>query len=125
MTTSALEPHECFRVQSKDLLGRVGTLTTKSGEFQTPHMFPVVDPNRIPLGQKFFNELGVHAIMTNAYLHRRARVQSTTQNVHDTLQFKETVPTDSGAYQILQYGGVEVNPPETVHYQEEVATDIG
>jgi len=104
MNTSALGPQECFRVHSKDLLGRVGTLTTKSGEFQTPHMFPVVDPNRIPLGQKFFNEIGIHAIMTNAYLHRRARAQRPRENVHDTLQFKETLATDSGAYQILQYG---------------------
>ncbi len=125
MNTSALEPHECFRVHSKDLLGRVGTLTTKSGEFQTPHMFPVVDPNRTPFGQKFFNELGIHAIMTNAYLHRRARVQRPRENVHDTLQFKETVATDSGAYQILQYGGVEVKPQEIVQYQEEIDTDIG
>ncbi len=106
-------------------MGRTGTIKTKSGGFQTPHMFPVVDPNRTPFGQKYFNELGIHAIMTNAYLHRRARAERPTENVHDTLAFKETVATDSGAYQILQYGGVEVKPSEIVKYQEEIDTDIG
>src|SRR5215510_5600810 len=125
MKTAALEPSECFRVHSKDLLGRVGTLRTKSGEFPTPHMFPVTDPNRSPFGQKFFNDLGIHAIMTNAYLHRRARAQRPQENVHQTLGFEETVATDSGAYQILQYGGIEVKPREIVQYQEEIDTDIG
>jgi 7-cyano-7-deazaguanine tRNA-ribosyltransferase len=125
MKRSGPESPECFRVHSKDLLGRVGTIVTKSGEFPTPHMFPVVDPNRTPFGQQYFNELGIHAIMTNAYLHRRARVARPVENVHDTLGFKETVATDSGAYQILQYGGVEVKPAEIVKYQEEINTDIG
>ncbi len=125
MNTSHPEPLECFRVHSKDLLGRVGTVRTKRGEFQTPHMFPVVDPNRKAFGQEFFNDLGIHAIMTNAYLHRRPRVQSPRENIHDTLGFKETVATDSGAYQILRYGGVEVKPGDIVRYQEEIDTDIG
>jgi len=32
--------------------------------------------------------------------------------------------TDSGAYQILQYGGVKVTPEEIVQYQEQIDTDI-
>ena len=120
-----MESLECFQVQSKDLLGRVGTVRTKGGTFQTPHMFPVVDPNRKMFSQDFFQSLGVHAIMTNAYLHRRARIaQPGRENIHETLGFKETVATDSGAYQILQYGRVEVKPGEIVRYQEEIDTDI-
>jgi len=55
-----------FQVQGKDLLGRIGTLTTKSGSFQTPHMFPVVDPNLPIIDPKFYREAGIGAIMTNA-----------------------------------------------------------
>ncbi len=107
-------------------MGRVGTLRTKSGEFQTPHMYPVVDPNRHLFEQKFFNELGIHAIMTNAYLLRRAGLgRGRPENIHKVLGFHETVATDSGAYQILQYGKVAVKPEEIVRYQEEIDTDIG
>ncbi len=117
---------DCFRVLSKDLMGRVGTLTTKSGEFLTPHMFPVVDSNRRMFTQKIFNNLGIHAIMTNAYLHRRSRLdKSVPENIHRTLEFHETVATDSGAYQILEYGHVAVKPEEIIRYQEDIDTDIG
>ena len=113
-----------FRVHDKDLLGRIGTVTTKSGSFQTPHMFPVVDPNRPVLDPGFFKNSGIHAIMTNAYLLKRGRPNQGPENVHTTLGFKETVATDSGAYQILEYGRVGVKPSEIVGYQEMIDTDI-
>ena len=106
-------------------MGRVGALRTKSGSFLTPHMFPVVDPNMHSFGQEFFEQLGVHAIMTNAYLLRRARLDKTPEDVHETIGFDETVATDSGAYQILEYGHVAVKPGDIVAYQEEINTDIG
>jgi 7-cyano-7-deazaguanine tRNA-ribosyltransferase len=113
-----------FRVHDKDLLGRIGTVTTKSGSFQTPHLFPVVDPNRPILDSRFFPESGIDAIMTNAYLLKRGRPNQLPEDVHKTLGFKETVATDSGAYQILEYGRVGVNPAEIVAYQEKIDTDI-
>jgi len=114
-----------FQVHGKDLLGRIGTLTTKSGSFQTPHMFPVVDPNRPVLDPKFYGEAGIRAVMTNAYLLKRGRPGQPPRDVHGTLDFKGTVATDSGAYQILEYGHVGVKPAEIVAYQEKVDTDIG
>jgi 7-cyano-7-deazaguanine tRNA-ribosyltransferase len=114
-----------FQVHSKDLLGRIGTLTTKSGSFQTPHMFPVVDPNRPVLDPRFYREAGIRAVMTNAYLLKRGRPGQQPKDVHETLGFKETVATDSGAYQILEYGQVGVKPAEIVAYQEKIDTDIG
>ena len=113
-----------FRVYDKDLLGRIGTVTTKSGSFQTPHMFPVVDPNRPVLDSKFFRESRISAIMTNAYLLKRGRPNQSPEDVHRILNFKETVATDSGAYQILEYGRVGVKPSEIIAYQEMIDTDI-
>jgi 7-cyano-7-deazaguanine tRNA-ribosyltransferase len=114
-----------FQVQGKDLLGRIGTLATKSGSFQTPHMFPVVDPNLPIIDPKFYREAGIRAIMTNAYLLKRGRPGQPPEDVHGTLDFKETVATDSGAYQILEYGHVGVKSAEIVSYQEKIDTDIG
>jgi len=107
-----------FQVHDKDILGRIGTLTTKSGSFQTPHMFPVVDPNRPVLDPKFYRDAGIRAVMTNAYLLKRGRPGQLPTDVHGTLGFNETVATDSGAYQILEYGHVGVKPSEIVSYQE-------
>lgn len=114
-----------FRVHSKDLLGRVGTLTTKSGAFETPHMFPVLDPNHRLLDPQFFNRVGIKAVMTNSYLLKRGRPNSGAIDVHQTLGTTETVATDSGAYQILEYGKVNVEPDEIIQFQERINTDIG
>src|SRR5207245_9618572 len=62
--------------------------------------------------------------MTNAYLLKRGRPGQPPTDVHGTLGFKETVATDSGAYQILEYGHVGVKPSEIVSYQEKIDTDI-
>lgn len=114
-----------FQVHAKDLLGRVGTLKTKSGAIDTPHMFPVLDPYFQILEPRFFDEVRIHGVMTNAYLLKRGQKTPNAADVHQTLKFKQTVATDSGAFQILEYGEVTVKPAEIVRYQEEINTDIG
>ena len=114
-----------FQVHGKDLLGRIGTIRTKSGSFTTPHMFPVLDPTSRILSSDFFDQAGIKAIMTNAYLLRRSRRETGTADVHEVLEYEQTVATDSGAYQILEYGKVGVKPAEIIEYQEEINTDIG
>jgi 7-cyano-7-deazaguanine tRNA-ribosyltransferase len=114
-----------FQVHSKDLLGRVGTIRTKSGAFDTPHMFPVLDPYSQLLDPAFFERAGIGALMTNAYLLKRGQRSTEPADIHDTLRFKRSVATDSGAYQILEYGEVGVKPAEIVEYQEKIGTDIG
>ena len=114
-----------FQVHGKDLLGRIGTIETKSGAFATPHMFPVLDPHHRILRREFFDRVGIHAVMTNAYLLKRGLQGLDPVDVHRTLDYQETVATDSGAYQILEYGHVGVTPEEIVGYQEKINTDIG
>src|SRR6266567_2710786 len=82
-----------FQVRSKDLFGRVGTLRTKSGTFITPHMFPVLDPYHKNLDAKFFEEAGIDALMTNAYLLKRGERNPEPADVHETLGFVGSVPT--------------------------------
>jgi 7-cyano-7-deazaguanine tRNA-ribosyltransferase len=114
-----------FQVHGKDLLGRIGTIKTKSGAFATPHMFPVLDPHYRFLRKDFFDRVGIHAVMTNAYLLKRGRQGLDPVDVHGILDYPGTVATDSGAYQILEYGHVGVTPEEIVIYQEKINTDIG
>ena len=44
--------------------------------------------------------------------------------MHKFLDFDGVVMTDSGAYQILVYGDVEVTPAEIVEYQERIGSDL-
>lgn len=114
-----------FQVQGKDLLGRIGTIKTKSGAFATPHMFPVLDPHHRIFGKEFFDRVGIKAVMTNAYLLKRGLQGLDPVDVHRTLDYPGTIATDSGAYQILEYGHVGVTPEEIIGYQEKINTDIG
>ena len=116
----------CFEVRGRDLLGRIGRLETKSGVVETPLLLPVVNPavQLIPPGE-LRRDFGCRAVITNAYLvWRRFGEEAVERGVHGILGFDGVVMTDSGAYQILQYGGVDVEPDEIVRYQEMINSDI-
>jgi len=115
-----------FEIRERDVLGRIGILETKRGKLETPALFPVVNPlaQEIP-PRTMFEELGSKAVITNAYLIKRRPEGTNAIDIHDFLDFPGIVATDSGAYQILQYGGVDVTPLEIVQYQESINTDIG
>lgn len=115
-----------FEVRHKDLLGRIGSLETKSGSLETPHMFPVVNPSVQPVPPREIREIGFNALMTNAYiLKKNFREEALSKGIHEFLGFDGIVATDSGAYQALVYGKVDASPEEIVKFQEAIGTDIG
>ena len=115
-----------FEVKEKDLLGRIGKLKTKSGTIETPLLFPVINPSiQLVPPQRLKNEFGFEAVITNAYiLWKRYQNRPAEEGLHKFLNYDGSVMTDSGAYQILVYGGVEVNQAEIVDYQERIGSDI-
>ena len=116
----------CFEIIERDLLARVGRLKTKSGKVETPVLLPVVNPNVQPIPPKeMLEKFGCKALITNAYiLKKHFGEKAAEKDVHELLEFEGVVMTDSGAYQILVYGDVEVSPEEIVRYQEAINTDI-
>ncbi len=115
-----------FEVKEKDLLGRIGKLKTKSGAVETPLLYPVINPSiQLVSPQRLKNEFGFEAVITNAYiLRKRYGDRVAEEGLHKFLNFDSVVMTDSGAYQILVYGGVEVSQAEIVEYEERIGTDI-
>ena len=115
-----------FEVKEKDLLGRIGKLKTRTATVETPLLFPVINPSIQPVPSRRLKEqFGFEAIITNAYiLKKRYGDRVIEQDLHRFLDFDGPVMTDSGAYQILVYGGVEVNQAEIVDYQERIGSDI-
>jgi 7-cyano-7-deazaguanine tRNA-ribosyltransferase len=115
-----------FEVKDKDLLARIGKLKTKSGTVETPLLFPVINPNiQLVSPRRLKEQFGFEAVITNAYiLKKRFQNKPIEQGLHKFLDFDGVVMTDSGAYQILVYGGVEVSQAEIVEYQERIGSDI-
>jgi len=115
-----------FEIKEKDLLARIGKLITKGGTVETPLLFPVINPNIQPVSpRKLKEDFGFEAVITNAYIVRkRFQNEPAEKGIHKFLDFDNVIMTDSGAYQILVYGDVEVSPAEIVEYQERIGSDI-
>jgi 7-cyano-7-deazaguanine tRNA-ribosyltransferase len=114
-----------FEIKEKDLLGRIGKLKTKSGTVETPLLYPVINPSiQLVAPKKLKEAFGFEAVITNAYiLNKRYENKVVKEGLHKFLDFDGPVMTDSGAYQILIYGGVEVSQKEIVSYQEDIGSD--
>jgi 7-cyano-7-deazaguanine tRNA-ribosyltransferase len=121
-----LDSELSFEIRSKDLLGRIGLLRTKNGTLETPLLLPVVNPNSqaIP-ARELRGTFGFDALITSSYLvWRKFREEREIPRIHELLNFDGVIETDSGAYQILQYGDVEVQPNEIIRFQERLDSDI-
>jgi len=119
-------PCVSFELRERDLLARIGRLRTKGGTIETPLLLPVINPAVQPVSPRSMKEeFGCGAVITNAYIVRRQFGDRAVQEgIHRLLGFQGPVMTDSGAYQILRYGDVDITPEEAVRYQEEIGTDI-
>jgi len=115
-----------FEVNHRDMLARLGRMQTKSGKIETPILFPVINPAIQPISPKIMSkEFDCKALITNAYILKKQSGEAATEKgVHRLLDYEGVIMTDSGAYQILIYGKVDVSPAEIVHYQEQISTDI-
>ncbi|MEE9586360.1 MAG: tRNA-guanine transglycosylase, partial [Nitrososphaerales archaeon] len=114
-----------FEVKATDLAGRIGRLKTKSGILETPALLPVVHPTRQEVPPENIRKLGFDAVMTNAYLALKNRGENIRKKgIHRTIEFDGVVMTDSGGYQVLEYGDVDVSVESMALFQEEIGSDI-
>jgi 7-cyano-7-deazaguanine tRNA-ribosyltransferase len=115
-----------FEIVDRDLLARIGRFKTKSGVVETPLLFPVINPGIQPIPPKTLEkEFGCRALITNAYIiNKNFKETAVKQGLHKFLDFSGSIMTDSGAYQLLIYKGVETTPKEIVQFQEAIDTDI-
>jgi len=115
-----------FEIRDRDLLARIGRLETKGGIIETPLLLPVINPMVQLVTPRTMQEtFDCKALITNAYIVKKHfEDEVARKGIHDFLDFKGVIMTDSGAYQILVYGNVEVASEQIVRYQEEINTDI-
>ncbi|MFH7903747.1 MAG: tRNA guanosine(15) transglycosylase TgtA [Candidatus Aenigmatarchaeota archaeon] len=110
-----------FTIRDKDLAARIGTLKLKSGKkIETPYLFPVVNPYQSEVSYEDIKKVGFDAILLNAYILLKHKFSG---EVHKLTNF-EKIMTDSGAYQLLQYGDIDVTNEEIIEYEKKINTDI-
>ncbi|MFP3194379.1 MAG: tRNA guanosine(15) transglycosylase TgtA [Caldivirga sp.] len=115
-----------FEVVEKDEVARIGKLYTRHGVVETPALFPVINPSKQYVELSRIRDLGFSQVITNAYIIKGTYGDSARDlGIHELLGWDGPLMTDSGAYQILQYGYVDVNPDEILRYQVEIGSDIG
>jgi 7-cyano-7-deazaguanine tRNA-ribosyltransferase len=114
-----------FEVKETDLMGRVGQVTVGKKRFETPCLTPVVHPvwRDIPLSQ--FKAMGFDVLMTNSYiLYKRQGKEAIEKGIHDLIGFEGVIMTDSGGYQVLEYGDAEFTPEEIAEFQSKIGSDL-
>ena len=115
-----------FEISKTDLAGRTGTLHTNHGKIQTPAYVPVIHPVKQTIPSKKIQEIGFDLVITNAYItrNRYGHDDAIKKGIHNIIDFDGAVMTDSGGYQVLEYGDVEVSPPEMADFEKGILTDF-
>lgn len=114
-----------FEVRYTDLAARIGRLETPHGTVETPSFVPVVHPVRQTISPAFLKKMGFDIVITNAYItFRQYGDEARRRGIHDIIGFDGAVMTDSGGYQVLEYGSVEVDPATMAQFEKDIKSDI-
>ena len=114
-----------FELRDRDLLGRIGKLTVRGMALETPAFMPVVNPLIQTIApRRLKDEFGCDILITNSYIIRNHFHDVPNLELHKLLDYDGIVMTDSGAYQILVYGGIEVTQPQIIDWQKKIGSDI-
>jgi 7-cyano-7-deazaguanine tRNA-ribosyltransferase len=114
-----------FEVWHSDLAARIGRLQTLHGVVETPAFVPVVHPVRQTVSTQFLKKMGFDLVITNAYITlRHYGDEARRRGIHDIINYDGAVMTDSGGYQVLEYGSVEVEPAMMAQFENDIKSDI-
>src|SRR3989338_675940 len=96
-----------FELKDRDLAARICRLKTKHGEIETPTILPVINPNRVLISPREMQKIGAQGVITNAYILWKDFYQDALdRGIHNLLDFQGPVMTDSGAFQLMEYGDI-------------------
>ncbi|MBP0134782.1 MAG: tRNA guanosine(15) transglycosylase TgtA [Nitrosarchaeum sp.] len=114
-----------FEILKSDLAGRIGVITTNHGKIETPAYVPVIHPVKQTISSKKIKEMGFDLVITNAYITRNSYGdEAIKKGIHKIINFDGAVMTDSGGYQVLEYGDLKVLPTEMADFETKILTDF-
>jgi 7-cyano-7-deazaguanine tRNA-ribosyltransferase len=86
---------------------------------------PVVHPVRQTVSTQFLKKMGFDLVITNAYITlRHYGDEARRRGIHDIINYDGAIMTDSGGYQVLEYGSVEVEPAVMAQFESDIKSDI-
>ena len=119
-----------FEIRDHDAAGRIGRLQVpRAGvTVETPALLPVVNPNVVTIEPaRLREEFGVEMLITNSYILNqtdRIRDRVLEAGLHDFLGFDGAIMTDSGSFQLAEYGDIDVTTAEIIDFQRRIGSDI-
>ncbi|WP_049904704.1 tRNA guanosine(15) transglycosylase TgtA [Natrialba asiatica] len=122
---------ECFEIRSTDAGGRLGELTVPRADVtvETPALLPVINPNLDTISpRRLADEFGAEILITNSYIihgTEDVREEALANGLHDVLDFPGAIMTDSGSFQLAEYGEIDVTTEEILEFQHAIGSDIG
>ncbi len=117
-----------FELRHKDGLGRIGSLETRSGIIETPCLLPVINPIHQNITPNELKKAGTSAVITNAFLihsNEDVRRKALELGVHKVIGWQGPIMTDSGAFQMMQYGDIGITNEVIIKFQSDIRTDVG
>jgi 7-cyano-7-deazaguanine tRNA-ribosyltransferase len=121
---------EHFELRDTDAGGRIGELTVpRAGvTVETPALLPVVNPNlQTVTPAQLESEFGAEILITNSYIVRNTdglRERALSEGLHEMLEFDGAIMTDSGSFQLAEYGEIDVTTREIISFQHDIGSDI-
>ncbi len=122
---------EQFEVRELDAGGRIGELSIpRAGvTVETPALLPVINPNLDTLSpRRLAEEFGAEILITNSYIIHQTdgvREDALEDGLHELYEFPGAIMTDSGSFQLAEYGEIEVTTEEILAFQHAIGSDIG
>jgi 7-cyano-7-deazaguanine tRNA-ribosyltransferase len=120
-----------FEVRDYDAAGRLGELTVpRAGvTVRTPTILPVVNPHVQTVDPATLEStFGAEICITNSYILHGSdelREPALEEGLHDLLDFSGAIMTDSGSFQLAEYGDIDVTTEEILRFQRDIGSDIG
>ena len=122
---------DIFELRDVDGAGRIGDLEVpRAGvTVETPALLPVINPHiRTVEPATLEAEFGAQVLITNGYIFYKSddyRERALEEGLHDLLDFSGAIMTDSGSFQLSEYGEISVTNEEILRFQRDVGSDIG
>ena len=114
-----------FEIKYSDLAGRIGIIHSNHGKIETPAFVPVIHPVRQSISAKKIRDMGFDLVITNAYITmKRHGDTARKKGIHKIINYDGCIMTDSGGYQVLEYGEVDVKPHEMANFEMDIMTDF-
>ena len=117
-----------FEVRARDAAGRLGKLVINGRKIETPAIIPVVNPRQLIVTPGELKEMGFGIIITNSYIiykDENLRKEALERGIHELLDYDGIIEVDSGSFQLMRYGGIDVTNREIIEFQHKIGVDIG